>query len=468
MVKNLPSVNQPLIDPQTLAIVLILLVAITILTATYWGKPLVDYLRRKRLSGLSSGSWETASGYVFGKNILGQIVCAPTNNDGIHTFVLGGTGSGKTTTVLVPSLLHFNGNFLAVDISGDISAAVKRPGSLIFAPCKTKTSLYNVFGMIDAMDGNPQAQREALEKLSYLLMPDIPGASDASLFFNTEGRKILNASLTAYYYAGLDFTEICRKILASSCQDLFRDIDAQGNEVASMLIRSFRGASETNTAGCKQAADAAIKTFALNDHIRNAMRRPDGREPSITPATLETRSVFLQIPEDMLDVYAPVLRIVVSQHLAYFASRPPKSSPSILMALDEFPSLAIDSTAIVGALQRFRKRNVSIMVVAQSMASLDRIYGSITRKDMLNNFLYKVVLHAGDADTQAEIAKMIGHKKEKQTTRTSGRGAASITEREELVWAVEPDELGRLNDRLILIHPAGFERLKKTPYYQYE
>ncbi len=468
MVNDLPSVNQPMIDGQTLVLVLLLLVAVAAMAALYWGKPLADYLRRKKASGLKRGSWDTASGYIFGKNMFGRVVYAPTDQDGKHLFCLGGTGSGKTSAVLIPTLLHFDGNFLAVDISGDISAAANRPGSLIFAPCKAKTSLYNVFGMIDALDGDAQAQREALEKLAFLLMPDIPGSSDASLFFNTEGRKILTAAFTAYYYAGDDFTDICRKIIASSCQDLFRDIDAQGNEVASMLIRSFRGASETNTAGCKQAADAAVKIFALNDHLRNSMRRPDGREPSITPATLEKHSVFLQIPENMLDVYAPVLRIVVSQHLAYFASRPLGSSAPILLALDEFPSLAIDATAIVGALQRFRKRNVSILVVAQSMASLDRIYGSITRKDMLNNFLYKVVLGAGDADTQGEIAKMIGHKKEKQATRTSGRGAASITEREELVWAVEPDELGRLIDQLILIHPSGFERLRKTPYYRYE
>ena len=108
------------------------------------------------------------------------------------------------------------------------------------------------------------------------------------------------------------------------------------------------------------------------------------------------------------------------------------------------------------------------MIVAQSMAALDRLYGEITRKDMLNNFSYKIILHAGDADTQTEIAKMIGHKKEKSYSKTSGRGAASFTEKEEKVWAIEPEELSRLGDRLILIHPAGFERLKKTPFYKYK
>ena len=85
----------------------------------------------------------------------------------------------------------------------------------------------------------------------------------------------------------------------------------------------------------------------------------------------------------------------------------------------------------------------------------------------MNNFSYKIVLHAGDADTQAEIAKMIGHKKEKSYSKTTGRGADSFTEKEENIWAIEPEELGRLGDHLILIHPAGFERLRKTPFYKF-
>lgn len=330
------------------------------------------------------------------------------------------------------------------------------------------TTPYNVFALIDSLKTNPQAQYEQLEKLAFLIMPDIPGARDASLFFNTEGRKILTAAFTAFYFAGMDFPEICRKIVSSSCVDLFRAIDAQKNEVASLLINSFHGSNETNTNGCKQAADGAIKLFALNENIKKSVRRPDPDELAISPAVLEECSVFFRIPEEMLDVYAPLLSIIVSQCLAYFAARPIGAKPSILLALDEFASLNMDSTSIVSALQRFRKRNVSIMIVAQSMAALDRLYGEITRKDMLNNFSYKIILHAGDADTQTEIAKMIGHKKQKTYSKTTGHGEASYTEKKEKVWAIDPENLSRLGEHLILIHPAGYEQLKKTPYYKYK
>ena len=44
---------------------------------------------------------------------------------------------------------------------------------------------------------------------------------------------------------------------------------------------------------------------------------------------------------------------------------------------------------------------------------------------------------------------------------------AYCVEKEENIWAIEPEELRRLGDHLILIHPAGFERLRKTPFYKF-
>ncbi len=405
----------------------IFLVVVLIVSAA---KPLQKKYRLKQLSGLKRSSWAAASGLVFGKDKRGQIVHAPISKDGKHAIIIGGSGTGKSTSVIIPSLSHFasmrdgssdgTGNFFAIDISGDISKAVCPEGSYIFAPCEPNTVPYNVFALIDGLKNDKQAQYEQLEKLAYLIMPDIPGAKDATLFFNTDGRKILTAALTAFYFKGLDFTDICRKVVSSSCIELFREIDAQKDEIASMLIKSFQGTNEANTNGCKQAADGAVKLFALNYNLRQALRRPNSHEVAVTPAALEERSIFFKIPEGLLDVYVPLMSIVVSQFMDHFATRPLGAQPPILLALDEFPSLKMDSTTIVSALQRFRKRNVSIMIVSQSFPALDRIYDPTTRTDMLNNFSYKIVLHAADPGTQMELSKMVGHKTVKTFSKTTG------------------------------------------------
>ena len=437
------------------------------LAAIKASKPLREKKKLQKQSGLKRSRWSAASGLVFGKSKLGLIVNVPVKTEGIHVCTVGGTGSGKTSTILIPTLLHFKGNFFAVDISGDISAAVPAPDSIIYAPCESNTNPYNIFGLIDSLP-DVQAKCEQLEKLAFLILPDQPGADGNSRFFTNGGRKILTASLIAFYFAGMDFPEICRQIVSLSCIDLFRAIDAQKVEVASMLIKSFAGTNEINTSGCKQTADDAIKLFATNQNIQTTIHRPQPGQIAFTPDVLENSSVFFQIPENMLDVYAPLLNIIVSQTFTYFANRPIRATPPILLALDEFVSLEMDSKTIVGALQRLRKRNISILIVTQSIAALDRVYGETTRKDMMSNFSYKVILHASDPDSQTDLAKLIGHKQEKSYTKTTGHGAPSFTEKEEQIWAIEPEKLSRLGDKLVLIHPTGYELLKKAPFYKYK
>lgn len=64
------------------------------------------------------------------------------------------------------------------------------------------------------------------------MMPDNDDFSDASQFYNTEGRKILTASLIAFYFAGYDFIDTCKMVFQSSWKDLFSRIDETKNQDA--------------------------------------------------------------------------------------------------------------------------------------------------------------------------------------------------------------------------------------------
>ena len=56
----------------------------------------------------------------------------------------------------------------------------------------------------------------------------------------------------------------------------------------------------------------------------------------------------------------------------------------ILFCLDEFASFG--KLQITEALRKLRKRHIRIMVLTQSLADLDMIYGKDERKGMLGNF----------------------------------------------------------------------------------
>lgn len=407
-----------------------------------------------------------AHGILFGAK-RGKIVYSGTDEEG-HVAVFGGSGLGKTTAVEIPTLRSWTGTSFTIDISGDICKNVDCPYKLVYEPEKPDTTPYNVFGHIDWIR-EPYAQNEALERLALLLMPDNERMADAAKFFNTEGRKILTAALIAFYHAGMDFIPICEKIMRTPWKALFGEIDDTGNTEAIQYINSFEGANEANTAGCKQAADAAIKLFATNETIKRSMRRPritqDGQEElAFSQVSVESYNVFCIVPDAKLKLYSPLLHLITAQLTEYLAARPETNTKTILLCLDEFVSLG--HLEITESLRKLRKKHTRIMMLTQSMADIDLEYGREERMAMMNNFRFKIVLGADDTDTQEYFAKLIGHRKTKQYSVSTNANQTTTTESESREWVIEPENLAHLGEELVLLHPEGHMRLKKSYFYK--
>lgn len=424
---------------------------------------IIDTKRKldKRKTQLKKAFKSKAHGIIFGKQGL-KVIYSPTNQEG-HIAVFGGSGLGKTSALLIPTLRSWTGTSFTIDISGDICKNVDIPHKMIYEPANPKSIPYNIFGPIDRLK-NEDDKNEALEELAFLMMPDDEKMADTAKFFNTEGRKILTASLIAFYHAGMDFIPICEKIVGSSWKDLFNAIDSTEYGKAIQYINSFAGASEQNTAGCKQSADAVLKLFATNERVKRTIRRPYSQEVAFTPSRLEKNNVFVVVDDSKLKLYAPLLHIITAQSLEYFSNRSNDSKTTILFCLDEFASLG--KMEITDALRKLRKKHVRIMMLTQSMADIDLIYGHDERMAMMNNYRFKVVLGADDTDTQEYFAKLIGYQDTKKHSTSSNANQTTHTESEAKEWVIEPAELARLGKELVLLHPDGHMKLKKNFYYK--
>lgn len=415
----------------------------------------------KRKKQLKTGSKGKAHGIIFGKKGL-ALVYSPTQHEG-HVAVMGGSGLGKTSALLVPTLRSWTGTSFTIDISGDINMNVTIPHKLIYEPANPESIPFNIFSAVDKTIDEDE-KNELLEELAFLMMPDEEKMSDTSRFFQTEGRKILTASLIAFYHVGMDFIPIAEKIVRSSWKDLFRAIDETENGKAIQYINSFAGTSEQNTAGCKQTCDMALKLFATNEKVKTTIRRPRANEEEFTSAKIETNNCFVVVDDSKLKLYAPLLHVIIAQSLEYFSQRSNQNSNTILFCLDEVVSFG--KMNITDALRKLRKKHVRIMILTQSMADIDLVYGRDERMAMMNNFRYKVVLGASDTDTQEYFAKLIGHRDAKKYSISSNARQTMRIEREVKEWAIEPEELDRLDDELILLYPEGYMKLKKNYYYK--
>lgn len=392
-----------------------------------------------------------ARGILFGKK-LSLLAYSPEQDEG-HILVMGPSGTGKTSALLIPTLRSWQGTALVVDISGDISANVKTPNKIIFDPTAENCIPYDVFASINAVVDETERQ-ERLEQLAYLLLPDKANDSEAGIFFTKNGRKMITAALICYYGMGWGFVQICEFFLGHDWRGLLNDIAKQQNPIANMFISSFVGASEQNTAGCKQAADDALKLFAANEKIKNALRKSASYEQSISPATLETNSVYIYIPDEKLKIYGDLLRIITAQSMEYFSSRPPENKQMILFCLDEFASFG--KLQIVESLRKLRKRRIRILVLTQSLADLDMIYGKDERKAMLGNFKFTVILGCKDTETQEYFSKMIGEKRSLLATDPNQKPQPII----------KPADLAHLAQDLFVICDDGAIRLRKNFYFK--
>ena len=392
-----------------------------------------------------------ARGILFGKK-LSLLAYSPEQDEG-HILVMGPSGTGKTSALLIPTLRSWQGTALVVDISGDISANVNTPNKIIFDPTAENGIPYDVFASINAVTDETERQ-ERLEQLAYLLLPDKANDSEAGIFFCKNGRKMITAALICYYGMGWGFVQICEFFLGHDWRSLLNDIAKQQNPIANMFISSFAGASEQNTAGCKQAADDALKLFATNEKIKNALRKSASYEQSISPATLETNSIYVYIPEEKLEIYGDLMRIITAQSMEYFSSRPKENKQMILFCLDEFASFG--KLQITPALRRLRKRRIRILVLTQSLADLDMIYGKDERKAMLGNFKFTVLLGCKDTETQEYFSKMIGEK----------RSLLATDPNQTRQPIIKPADLAHLEQDLFVICDDGAIRLRKNFYFK--
>lgn len=455
--------------PKMVAVAIILVIVILCLEC-YRG------WKNRQLKELKKGSRKKAHGIIFGKQGI-RLVYSPEDKEG-HVGVFSASGTGKTASVGIPTLRAWHGTTYTIDISGDLCEnCPDMPHKLVYAPEKPDTTPYNIFAPIDDLD-DIEDKYEALEQLAFLLMPEEVNMNDNARFFLVNGRKILTASLIAFYSKGMDFIEIAERIVGSSWQELFRDIDNTENISAVRYIDGFLDANEANTAGCKQSADDALKLFATNGKIKRSIRRPKKGEQAVEPKKIEYNNIFVVVSEDKLSLYAPLMNILTSQIMQYISTRAvqkssqsSQSSPAILLFLDEYGSLKLDKELILDAVRRFRKRRCRIMVLMQNTVDLNLLYGADATRAILSNLKYKVLLGGlGEPESQKYFASLIGYKDSTKHSTSSNAKQTTHTESEAKEWVIEPADLDRQGkDTVILIasdEPEGHMKLKKNYYFK--
>lgn len=436
-------------------------------------------------------------------------ISKPSGEDG-HVLIVGGIGSGKSSCIAIQTLESWDGTFMTIDIKRELlekARHMQRPAKVFsFSENGEGNSHYDPMYLL--REGNPNDLVQNAREIAQSIIPIPP--EEREKFWYESARNILMATLLYIYdlketdeengeIIEGDFNMAMSLIQTRTIGELLAILNKSKNKIVHNLINQFRDIDNPEESGMLQGIGAELSrhvmVFATDNRINSAFTKSDNM---IRWEDLETNNIFIEIPEDKLGQWDGAIILMVTQLIRTLERRPDKNSaeeeakklPPVLILLDEFPRLGrID--AIQNAVSTLRSKGITICLVIQSLSQLANAYGENVSTIILDNCPYKAILNVADPGNQRLISDMIGKAEIKKTTfneshstshgtnygigetgrfsisanssasRTTGQSWTKM--REPIIY---PEELSTLKD-IILLHPEGFCRIDKLPYYEH-
>lgn len=411
------------------------------------------------------------TGIVLGKDKkTGKYVCKDLDEDG-HVFLIGGSGSGKSSCNVIPTLLsNSKARIFAVDIKGELSFKSVKYGDencLIFNPADRSKYGYNPFFNLNE-DSGTQVILEVMQNIACSLIALPAGLKDP--FWKNSARNLLVGLLIFYYKQGfVDFVDIIDEILGKPVKDSIQVVmeTAKQNSVEYRYIVQFANMEDETLGGIVAEMNNHIVIFANDQDIRYAFKDNGCK---LNPHMLEDGySIYLSIKEEKLSSYYDVMQLIINQTLMELERRPEDSEP-IIFCIDELPRIlsAGKLDRLLDGARTLRSRKVCLFLITQSTEALMSSFTENEVADLIGNCPYVIVLSASSVKTQKSVCAWCGkYKVRKQSWSGSGKDRKiSISYDEKDI--VESSDLLTLKNtgEAILITPFGYSRVKKVPWYE--
>lgn len=388
-----------------------------------------------------------------------------------HYCIIGGSGSGKTSTVLLDTLLaNFatkKNDFLtfALDIKGELhekSTYNHSPDIMVVNPTDRTTAGWDAYYRLR---DNPSDDLivEAIEEIAQAL---IISNSPQNAFFTENARTMFTGLLIYFFKSGESFIDGINIILESEIQSLLEEIINQSEppDLWYKYLAKYAGKDAESVQDCMVEMTTSLSVFSKQD-IKYCFRE---NPVKASPYTFqENKSIFLAIPEHMLESYKAILRLCTVQTLQELQRRSEDETKPIVVLIDEFARLG-RLEGIFNALATLRSKKVMLMLAFQSLPQCEVIYSKAEAKVLTDNCRVKIVCEISDPDSARTVQAWAGKYREKKETLNSGKNRhktytyedKDIVQPNDLITLVNQEEV------ILIISGVGYLRPKKCYYYK--
>lgn len=397
-----------------------------------------------------------------------------------HTLVLGTSGSGKTSSVLLSTLLAGHNNkeitFLTVDVKGELLQKGFAPNDKVAVFNPRRRDLYGFDFLYDINDKSTESEViEALRRVIYSLIP-LKHTGDE--FWPVAARTVLlGLFLFAWEYQQCyTLPQLVDFALSKNLNMLITDAlaEAEENSVVTRLLSSYGGdcVAEETLGSISSNIGNALQLFSSDSNLRYLTREAPKK---ITPELLEQGiSIDLLIEDRDLETYAPILSLAVATCITYLSSPAREKAVAqdplhsqVVFVLDELGRIP-EIQGLPSILQIGRSRGCTVLGCLQSWSSAEDHYGEKVAQDMLTNFSYRVFLQAQPESKDVDMAvKAFGKYTEKKKSVNTGKNKNYSYQFEEKD-ILQASDLLTLPDknRIVVLSPFGAYMLTRCQYFK--
>lgn len=425
--------------------------------------------------------YKEPKGIILGKSDSKYLSILPGVTPGaLHTLVLGTSGSGKTSSVLLSTLLAQHNNkeitFLAVDVKGELLKKGFSTDDKVAVFNPRRRDLYGFDFLYDINEKSTESEViEALRRVIYSL---IPLKHTGEEFWPIAARTVLlGLFLYAWEYQQCyTIPQLVDFALSKNLNMLITDIlaEAEDNSVVTRLLSPYGGdcVAEETLGSISSNIGNALQLFSSDSNLRYLTREADKK---ITPELLaQGISIDLLIEDRDLETYAPILSLAVATCITYLSSpareKIVEQNPcnnQIVFVLDELGRLP-EIQGLPSILQIGRSRGCTVIGCLQSWSAAEEYYGEKVAQDMLTNFSYRVFLQAQPESKDVEMAvKAFGKFTEKKKSINTGKNKNYSYQFEEKD-ILQASDLLTLPDknRIVVLSPFGAYMLTRCQYFK--
>lgn len=393
-----------------------------------------------------------------------------------HYCILGGSGSGKTSTVLLDTLLA---NFatekndfqiFCIDIKGELnqkSTYAYDEKVLVVNPSdRTSFGWDAYYRLHDNPDDNLIV--EAIEEISQAL---IISTNPKDSFFVENARTMFTGLLIYYFNQGESFIDSVNKILECEIKSLISEIikSSEPSDLHYKYLAKFSGKEAESISDCEVEMTTSLSVFSKSD-IKFCFR--DNYQKASPYSFKEGKSVFLAIPEHMLESYKAIMRLCTVQTLKELERRPDARDPEvknkpILLIIDEFARLG-RMEGIFNALATLASKKIMVMLAFQSLAQCEVVYSKEETRVLMENCRIKAICEVSDPNSAKAVQDWCGRYRDKKETLNGGKNRHKSYSYEDKM-IVEPDDLITLvkkEEEILVISGVGYLRPKKCYYFK--